>query len=211
MGDVSQGGSEALRTSQNASIFLGQAALPIRDVVRNYDLFTISTMTALYKFNMKFDDDQTRKGDHTIIARGSTSLIAKEVLANSLDQFRVSITEDERPHLKTRGLLVERMKSRDLPLDALLEDEDVANQNIQRQQEAQDKLAAMQDQTAQAQIKEILTAAMKNAAQAKKLGDDGALAVFNSVMEVLNNAAAQQAAKVRGGAKGAPAGARAGA
>lgn len=197
MGDVTQGGSEALRTSQNASIFLGQAALPIRDTVRNFDVFTISVMTSLYKFNMKFDADPTRKGDNNIIARGSTSLIAKEVLANSLDQFRATISPDEQPHIKTRALLVERMKTRDLPIDEILEDEDVAAANIKAQQDAAAAAGAAQDALVQAQIKELLTNAMKNAASAKKMGDDGAVAVYEAVMKVLNDAAATKVAAAR--------------
>ena len=70
LGDVSGGGSEAFRTQRNASMFLGAAALPIRDTVRNYDTFTISVIGSLVKWNTKFDPNPNRVGDHDVIARG---------------------------------------------------------------------------------------------------------------------------------------------
>jgi len=84
VGDMSGGGSEALRTSKNASMFLGAAALPIRDTVRNYDVFTISMISALVAWNAKYDPNPSRDGDHDIIARGSTSLIANRPCCGSL-------------------------------------------------------------------------------------------------------------------------------
>lgn len=173
MGDVSQGGSEALRTQGNASMFLGAAALPVRDTVRNYDSFTISYVTALVKWNEKFDPNPSRDGDHDIIARGSTSLIAKEVLSASLDMVRQTLTPDEAPHIKTRKLLMRRLQARDISLDDLMEDEDKANAIIQRNAEAQQRVAQGQEDLVQAEVKERLGRAVSLIAKAKK--DDAAI------------------------------------
>lgn len=167
MGDVSGGGSEALRTQRNASMFLGAAALPVRDTMRNYDIFTISAISALVKWNQKFDPSPTRDGDYDVIARGSTSLIAKEVLAQSLAEFRVTITPDELPHIKSRRLLIERAKANDIPVDELLEDEDVATANIQAQAQAQQSQLAAQEELVKAQVSEALASAFSKIAKAQ--------------------------------------------
>ena len=168
LGDVSQGGSEALRTQGGASMFLGAAALPIRDTVRNYDSFTMSVINSLVQWNQKFDPDPARDGDHAVIARGSTSLIAKEVLATSLDAVRQTVTPDEAPHIKTRKLLEMRLKARDMPIDEIMEDEDTANETIQRNAEMQQKTAEQQAALIEAQVHEALGNAVKHIADAVK-------------------------------------------
>ena len=166
LGDTSQGGSEALRTQRNASMFLGAAALPVRDTVRNYDSFTMSVISALVAWNKKYDANPDRDGDHNIIARGSTSLIAKEVLASSLAEFKASLTPDELPHIKVRELLKERAKANDIPVDDLMEDEEAANETIQRNAQQQQATQQAQMDLVAAQVKEVLTQALANEAKA---------------------------------------------
>ena len=173
LGDVSGGGSEALRTQKNASMFLGAAALPIRDTVRNYDSFTISVITSLVKWNEKYDPNPSRDGDHDIIARGSTSLIAKEVLAGSLENFRAGVTPDEAPHLNVRGLLEARAKANDIPVEDVLLPKDVAEQNIKAQQEASQRTQQVTEAQIHAQVQELVTRAVKNIAAAHK--DDASI------------------------------------
>ena len=168
LGDVSQGGSEALRTQGGASMFLGAAALPIRDTVRNYDSFTMSVINSLVEWNKKFDPDPSRDGDHNVIARGSTSLIAKEVLAASLDAVRQTVTPDEAPHIKTRKLLEMRLKARDVPIDEIMEDEDTANATIRRNAAMQQEMQQQQSALIEAQVHEALGNAVKHIADAVK-------------------------------------------
>jgi len=168
MGDTSGQGKEPYRTAAGMSMLLGAAALPIRDTVRNFDRFTQSVMSSLYHWNMQFHSDDSIKGDYLVVPRGSTSLIAKEVRAQALDQFRVTITPDEAPHIRTRSLLIERMKVRDLPVEDILEDEKVVQQNLDRQAQT---LAQQQKQQAEliaAQVRELLAGAFKDVAQARK-------------------------------------------
>lgn len=184
VGDVSGGGSEALRTTQNASMFLGAAALPIRDTVRNYDTFTISVISALVKWNMKYDPNPSRDGDHDVIARGSTSLIAKEVLGQALALFKQTLAPEDWPYVKRRVFLLEQAKAQDLPED-LLEDEETAQATIDRQQQVQAK--QMEDQAAlvHAQVEEMLSRAFAHAAKAR--GDDASINidVFQAIMDGL--------------------------
>jgi hypothetical protein len=174
MGDVAGGGSEALRTQGNASMFLGAAALPIRDTVRNFDTFTVSVIGGLVRWNMKYDPNPARDGDFDFIARGSTSLIAKEVLGASLDAFSQTVAPEDMPHIKRRALLVARAKARDIPIDEIMEDEDKANQIIDQNAKAQQEAAQSQQSLIEAQVHERLAKAVAAIAAAHK--DDASIA-----------------------------------
>ena len=186
LGDTSGGGSEALRTQRNASMFLGAAALPVRDTVRNYDTFTISMISALVAWNKKYDADQSRDGDHNIIARGSTSLIAKEVLAQSLAEFKASLTPDELPHIKPRALLIERAKANDIPIDDLMEDEDKAERIIERNAQQQAAMAQGQMDLVTAQVKEVLSKALEHEAKASSEQAAVGTTVLQTIIDAIN-------------------------
>lgn len=184
MGDTSGGGSEALRTSRNASMFLGAAALPVRDTLRNFDIFTKSVVSADVAWNAKYDPNPSRDGDHSVITRASTSLVAKEILAQTLNEFRASVTPDEAAHLNTRKVLMERMKANDLPLD-LLEDEDKANEIIAAQQQAQQSQLAGQEALVKAQVEKFLSDALAAAAKARATDASIGIDVFAQIIEGL--------------------------
>ena len=195
VGNVSGGGSEALRTTKNASMFLGAAALPIRDTVRNYDTFTVSAIGALVAWNKKFDPNPSRDGDHDILAKGSTSLIAKEVLATNLNEFRASVTPDEAPHVDPRKMLIERAKANDIPIEDFLVDEDKANQAIQAQSQAQQAQLDSQEDLIAAQVQETLTRAFEHVAKAEAASAGTNVSVAQLVIQALsegNKASAEQ-------------------
>ncbi len=76
------------RTASGLSMMMGSANITIKDQVKNFDMgITKPFITAMYHWNMQFNDDEKIKGDYTILATGTTSLIAKEVYANTLIQF----------------------------------------------------------------------------------------------------------------------------
>lgn len=195
VGDVSGGGSEALRTQRNASMFLGAAALPIRDTMRNFDTFTISVISALIAWNRRYDPDPGRDGDHDVIARGSTSLIAKEVLSQQLNDFRASVTPDEAPHIKTRAMLVARAKANDIPVDDLLEDEDTANQKIQSQAQAAQDQAQAAVNLIKAQVEEALAGAFEKVAKAEAETGGMQVSVAQLVLDSLSKGHATAAAQ----------------
>lgn len=182
LGDVTKGGSEAMRTSGNASMFLGAAALPIRDTVRNFDRFTTSFISSLYHWNMQFNTKESIKGDYAVIARGSTSLIAKEVRSYALDSFAATLTPEERAELKTRKLLEERMKVRDLPLD-LLEDPAVVDQLRKQQADEANQDKAAQTELLAAEIKKTLAEAFKDVSLATKAQVGASVDSFNATVE----------------------------
>lgn len=210
LGDPSKGGSEALRTTGGMSMLMGAAALPIRDTVRNFDKFTTSFISSLYYWNMEFNPNDDIKGDYVVVARGSTSLIAKEVRAGALDQFAVTLNDEERAHVSTRKLLEERMKARDIPPDVLDDMETVERRLAEQAQRAgaqEDQQARMTD----AQIKKLISAAFKDIAMAVKAQTSANTETFNAVVEGITNAADTEARSTGGAGDGVQGAERAGA
>jgi hypothetical protein len=199
LGDPTKGGSEALRTQGGASMIMGAAALPIRDVVRNFDRFTTSAITALYDWNMEFRSKPEIKGDFMVIARGSTSLIAKEVRSLQLDQLSVTLSASQMDHIKERRLVEERLKVRDLAED-LLEDEKVVAQKRAARERQQQEAQALATQSAQAMIRKTLSEAVKNISQANKNTASATVDVLNTLLEALNGTGDNQGEA--GGAEG---------
>lgn len=187
LGDVSKGGSEALRTQGNMSMLMGAASLPIRDTVRNFDRFTVSFISSLYYWNMQFNTDEAIKGDYTVIARGSTSLIAKEMRAIHLDQFAATLSPEDKMYLKTRDVLKERMKVRDLPLE-LLEDEDKVQAKLDEQAQQAQAAAAMQAEKLRVEIRGQVAAAFKDIALALKAQASANVDTFEAIVEGIINA-----------------------
>lgn len=164
MGSMQQPLGEAFRTSNNMSMMLGSANMVTKDTVRAFDKFTSSIIGAMLRWNMEFNDKQEIKGDFQVVAKGVASLVAKEVRGAALDQFVSTLTPEERAILDTYGVLIDRLKARDLPTDRVLPRE-----------EAEAVLKSLRDAAAQAsQTEQGLTTAKTAAAnaQAEKLMTD---------------------------------------
>ena len=187
LGDPTKGGSEALRTMGGASMLFGAAALPIRNTVRNFDQFTLSFIQSLIDWNMEFNPDDTIKGDFQPIARGSTSLIAKEVRAQALDSLAQTIQPEERIFLKGKDFLTERLRSRDVDFSSILEDDDVVKQRLDKQAADAERAQAQQTKMIEEEIKKLISEATKNIALANKaqasIGVDQALAAGSIVKD----------------------------
>jgi hypothetical protein len=126
MGGVQQPLGEAFRTSTNMSMMMGSANMVTKDTVRAFDKFTTSLLSSLLKWNMEFNPDETIKGDYQVVAKGNLSLVSKEVRGAALDQFVTTLSPEERAILDTYGLLIDRLKARDLPVDRVLPKEEAA-------------------------------------------------------------------------------------
>lgn len=187
LGDVSGQGKEAYRTSSGTSMLLGAAALPIRDTVRNFDKFTTSFITSLYFWNIKFNTDSSIKGDYTILARGSTSLVAKEVRASTLAQFAVTLTPEERVYVSTKKMLMERMKANDIPMD-VLEDDDIVSQKLQEQAATAQAQAKAQSDLQDVEVKQGDAAAFKDVALANAASARTSVDSFNALVQGVTNA-----------------------
>lgn len=142
------------------------AALPFKDIVRNYDTFTQSVILSLVHFNKKFNPDEAPEGDYDVIARGATSLIAKEVRGMQIDGLSVSLTDDERDHVDERRFIEAKFASRDL--QGMLVSADDAKQRKQVRAQVAAEQKAQQDKMFDATLRETASQSFKNIAQAQK-------------------------------------------
>lgn len=167
-GDMQKGPSEPFRTAAGASMLKGDAALPFKDVVRNFDAFTVSFIGSLIKFNSVFNKNPDIQGDFQPIARGATSLIAKEVLGIQLDNLANTLTEEEKVYVDMHELVKARVRVRDLTVEDIVVSDDKADAIDQVKQQQQQQASEAQAKMIEAQIREILSITLKNISQAGK-------------------------------------------
>lgn len=165
-GDMSKMPSEPMRTAAGASAIRGDAALPFKDIVRNFDQFTQSVIWSIVNFNKKFNPDLAPEGDYDVIPRGATSLIAKEVRGQQIDILSQTLTDDERDHVDERMFVEAKFASRDLQ-GMLVAPEIAKSRKDSKAQMAQEQ-QSKQDEMLAAEIRKTLSDAMKNIAQAQK-------------------------------------------
>ena len=186
-GEFENAPSEPMRTAAGASMILGTTALPFRDIVRNFDRFTISVIDALVEWNHLFNNQPRLVGDVRPIGKGATTLIAKEVRALALDNLATTMREDEAVHINPRELAKHRLMVRDLPHDQLMVTEAEANKRIEAQEQAAQAAQDLQNRLVEGQIKEIAAGTYKAMTQAQKNLDSGDTSVFDSVAKALSS------------------------
>lgn len=220
-GDMEQMPSEALRTQGNMSMAMGNAALPFKDIVRNFDRFTTSVIHSLIQWNLVYHEDADRlNGDLRPIAKGASSLMAKEVRAYTLDMLATTLTEDERLYINEEELLKARLSVRDLPLEKLLASpEEVKRRRQERAEQAQAQQATAQE-ALQAQIQLDRGRALKETTAAQRNLDNADVATakvlleamekgadLETIRQIVSAAATRRGAQALGaGADGVPAG-----
>ena len=143
----------------------GDAALPFKDIVRNFDSFTQSVIWSLVQFNRKFNPDLTPPGDYDVIARGATSLVAKEVRGTQIDLLSQTLTPEERDHVDERRFVEAKFAARDL--QGMLLSEDRVKEVKAAKAAAAAEAEEMAKERARAETRDILTNAAKNVAQAQ--------------------------------------------
>jgi hypothetical protein len=127
------------RTATGLSMLMGSANITLKDQLKNFDDgITKPFIKALYFWNMEFNPKEDIKGDFSVVARGSASLVAKEVRLESLNQFLAIVANDPEAHivLDRRTLYDEYLKILDLDDVGLLRSEDEIA-NIRQQQSIQ--------------------------------------------------------------------------
>lgn len=197
-GDLGKMPSEPMRTAAGASMLRGDAALPFKDIVRNFDTHTQSVIDALVQFNMEFNPEIAPEGDFNVIARGATSLIAKEVRGANIDQIATTLTPDEKPYVDMRKLIHARFAARDL-IDMLVDD-DTANRNIAQAGQAASAEQQRQQELNEANVRKLLSDAFKNIAQGQKNSAMADAASVKSALELLEQGITQTIAGMNGGA-----------
>lgn len=191
-GDMADGPSEPFRTATGASILKGDAALPFKDVVRNFDNFTQSVIGSLVAFNQHLSIKSEIKGDYQVMPRGAMSLVAKEIRGMLLDQYLMSLQPEERPFVKWYDMTKERGSTRDMPVDKIYVSEKEAEGIMQQQSERAAKEAQDQEELMRASVRKILAESLKNLTQADKNNAAAATAVFKTMLEGLQNGVTPQ-------------------
>jgi hypothetical protein len=150
--------SGAGRTASGLSMLMGQANIGLSDLVKVFDDgVTKPFITAMYNWNMQFNDKENIKGDMKIIARGSTALMAKEIRAQQIQTFlQMTLNAEDATWVKRGNLLKRWAESTDIGSgEAVYTEEEHAALMEQRQQ-------AMQQAQAQAQAQEVQSGAGYN-------------------------------------------------
>lgn len=82
------GVSGTTRTASGMSMLMSAAAINIKNVVKNFDDYLLKPLgEALFAFNMQFAYDKDIKGDLSISANGTESLMQNEVRSQRIMQF----------------------------------------------------------------------------------------------------------------------------
>lgn len=189
-GDMEKGRmpSEPMRTAAGASMLRGDAALPFKDIIRNFDTFTQSVIYSLVFFNRTFNPTLAPEGDFDVIARGATSLMAKEVRGTQIDQLLQNMPDIQQKlvmHTDERKFAEAVYKVRDL--GNLLVSPDEAKRR--EQQAAQASQAAQQAQQAlnEANERKLLSDAYKNIAQGQKNSANADAEAVNTMLNILDS------------------------
>jgi len=177
------------------------AALPFKDIVRNFDTFTQSVIYSMVQFNKHFNPDQVPAGDFNVIARGATSLVAKEVKGIQIDSLSAGITDTERVHIDERKFVEAKFKSRDLDDLLVPPDEAIRRQKMNEQQMSEQMEA--QRQMMHAEVRKTLAEAFKNITQANKNSANADAEIVNQAIAILEAGNEQQEAKEKEAEKNA--------
>lgn len=184
-GDMQKGPSEPFRTAAGASMLRGDAALPFKDVVRNFDNFTISVMNSLLLFNKHFNPIPESRGDNQVIARGASSLIAKEVRGMAYDMLAQTLSDGEALYIDHRKLLKDRLAVRDIVPSDVMVDDDEADRREQAAAEEQQQQKEQMRELFRAEVRKLLADATKSLTQSDKNSTAGEVAVYNAILDGL--------------------------
>jgi hypothetical protein len=182
-GDLEKMPSEPMRTAAGASMLRGDAALPFKDIIRNFDCFKQSTILSLVQFNKKFNPGLAPAGDYNVIARGATSLIAKEVRGMQVDQLSQTLRPEEMDHLDERELLKQKLATRDMT--AMLIPEEEAKRKRQLREQSAGQMNQLQMEALQAEVRKTLADAFKAITQGQKNQAAADAETTNTALDIL--------------------------
>ena len=117
------------RTAAGMSMLMGAAALSIKTVIKNIDDYLLKPLgKTLFYWNMQFNDERPEiKGDLEIKARGTSSLMQKEVRSQRLMTFmQTAANPSLAPFVKWHTILKEVAKSLDIDPEQVINDPDRA-------------------------------------------------------------------------------------
>jgi len=138
-GVTDSGMTGAAKTATGMSMLIGASNITLKDQVHFYDEgVTRPFIKSMYFWNMEFNQKGDIKGDYNVIARGSKSMIAKEVKMEQINQF-LALTNNETDirYIKRDVLLRELAEVFDLDKLGFIKTEDEVKQSDAENAEAQ--------------------------------------------------------------------------
>ena len=117
------------RTAAGMSMLMGAAALSIKTVIKNVDDYVLRPLgESLFAWNMQFNKEAKKiRGDLVIKAKGTSSLMQKEVRSQRLMTFmQVASNPTLAPFVKFHTILKEIAKSMDIDPDQVVNDPEKA-------------------------------------------------------------------------------------
>lgn len=160
--NVSQG---AAGTASGMSMLMAAANIVIKDLITSWDEgVTRNFLQALYQWNMQFNADPKIKGDFDVKARGTASLVAKEVRARALAEMAAATNNPTDIPLIKRAKLLREMAEANEMGDIVKSDDE-----LKQEQESDlfKKNQQLQMELAEAQVREIQGRAAKLMADAE--------------------------------------------
>lgn len=142
----------AASTMGGMSMLMGAANIVLKDLVSSWDEVTKSFIKSMHHWNMQFHKDDSIKGDFDAHARGSSSMVAREVRAQQLEQFAAQTANPmDAPYVKRDTLL--RMRAEVVELSNVVRtDEEVKGDPMAKMQQEL-AMRAQQLQLAEAEAK----------------------------------------------------------
>lgn len=128
------------KTASGMSMLMGAANVSLKSVVKNIDEYLIEPMIeGYYDWNMKWNPDESIKGDLRIDAKGSTALMSKEIQSERLLQFmQMTGNPVDMQFIERRELLKAVADSMDLDSNKfLISEEELEARSQQLQQDLQ--------------------------------------------------------------------------
>ncbi len=164
----------AAGTASGMSMLMAAANIVIKDLITSWDEgVTRPFLQSLYRWNMQFHHDNTIKGDFDVKARGTASLVAKEIRSQQLNNFaQMTANELDAPYVKRDKLLQQRAEANELSDCVKTEEEVQAEQSspqAQQAQQAQQMMQQAQMAQAKAQVEKLIADAQRMMAQVEQI------------------------------------------
>jgi sulfur transfer complex TusBCD TusB component (DsrH family) len=143
-------GGGANQTATGMSMLIGASNITLKDQVQFFDDgVTKPFIKSMYFWNMEFNGKENIKGDFNIVARGTKSLIAKEVKMEQINQFlQITQNDSDLKYIKRDILLRELAEIFDLDrLGFVRSEAEVASidaQNAEQQKQNDDKMLILE-------------------------------------------------------------------
>jgi hypothetical protein len=118
------GAQSGIRSASQTSMLMSAAALNIKTVAKNFDEFLTSVGNALFYWNMQFNTiDKDIRGDVKIVAKGTASLMQREVITQRLlSLLQIMSNPIVAPFGKVDAVLKEIVRNMDLDPEKFVND-----------------------------------------------------------------------------------------